>query len=343
MKKQKIALTWGGSGWHIFPLVSLYNYLWEENKYDFLWIGQEWELEERISSKNNIPFHHIATGKIRRYFDIRNFYEPLKNLTGFFQWIYYIYRYNIDIIFSKWGFVSVPLCLAWWVMWKKIYIHESDNSVGLANKVVSKIATKIFYTFPPKKLNYKHVVTGQILNSQLLDGIWNVHVPSNSRLKVVVIAWSQGSTIMFENVLKIIPDLPLVDFEIILWEKNLHFKKKLNIFVNTIVHDFVDQKELGVIYKNADIALTRGSSTVLWELYSFWIHSIIIPITQAGGHQIHNAEFFQNHFESDILDENKNLSLEMFRKIKKYQHLRKKDLNLDGFFDALKIIKREMN
>ena len=127
-----------------------------------------------------------------------------------------------------------------------------------------------------------------------------------------------------------------------MWEKNKDFKEKLNVFTNTIIHDFVDQKELWKIYKQTDIAITRWSATVLAELFYFWIHAIIIPITNAWDHQIYNAQYYKEKVWSDILDENNNLSLEIFRKLKKYQNLRKKDLNLEWFFDAMKIIEKEI-
>ncbi len=357
MSKKTIALTWGWTWGHIIPLLSVYNYFKEEDNYNFLWIGDETGLEAEIAEQNNIEFHDIAAGKIRRYFDWRNFYEPLKNLTGFFQGLYYIWKYKIDIIFSKWGYVSMPLAIAGKLMRKKIYIHESDIKMWLANKVVSKVATKVFNSFPNNNPSAfqaapfntkgsqkedKYVTTGQIMNPELLEWLTNLKLEENRKLKVLVIAGSQGSTIIFENLLKIIPDLPNIEFEIILWEKNKHFKEKLNIFTNTIVHDFVNQKKLWQIYKQTDIAITRGSATVLAELYYFGIHSIIIPITNAGNHQIHNAKYYKEKIWSDILDENKNLFLELFRKLDKYKNLRKKDLNLEWFFDAMKIIEKEI-
>ncbi|MDQ7008856.1 MAG: UDP-N-acetylglucosamine--N-acetylmuramyl-(pentapeptide) pyrophosphoryl-undecaprenol N-acetylglucosamine transferase [Candidatus Gracilibacteria bacterium] len=338
--KKTIALTGGGTGGHIIPLLSIYNYLKEEDSYKFLWIGEETGLEYDIAEENGIEFKDIAAGKIRRYFDFKNFYEPLKNFTGIFQGVYYIWKFKIDIIFSKGGFVSLPLCIAGKIMGKKIYIHESDIKMGLANKVISKIATKVFTSFP--KEGVKIITTGQILNPELLDGLNNLELKENKKLKVLVIAGSQGSTIIFENLIKIIEDLPNIEFEIILGEKNKHFREKLNIFTNTIVHDFVNQKELGIIYKQTDIAITRGSATTLSELYYFGIHSIIIPITNAGNHQIYNAQYYKEKVGSDILDENKNLSLEIFRKLNIYQNLRKNNLNLEGFFDAMKIIEKEI-
>lgn len=344
MSKKTIALTGGWTWWHIIPLLSFYNYLKEEDNYNFLWVGEETWLEYNIAEENNIEFHDIAAGKIRRYFDIKNFYEPLKNFTGIFQWIYYIWKYKIDIIFSKGWFVSLPLCIAGKIMWKKVYIHESDMKIGLANKVISRIATKVFTSFPHKSENNnsKFITTWQILNPELLEWLKDLNLEENKKLKVLVIAWSQGSTIIFKNLLKIIPDLQNIEFEIILWEKNKHFKKELNFFTNTIVHDFINQKKLWEIYKQTDIAITRGSATVLSELYHFGIHSIIIPITNAWNHQIYNAKYYQEKIWSDILDENNNLSLELFRKLNAYQNLRKKDLNLKSFFDAMKIIEMKI-
>jgi UDP-N-acetylglucosamine--N-acetylmuramyl-(pentapeptide) pyrophosphoryl-undecaprenol N-acetylglucosamine transferase len=340
--KKTIALTWGGSWGHIIPLLSVYNYLKEEDDYNFLWVWEQWELENKISIQNNIEFHDIASGKIRKYFDFRNFYEPLKNITGLFQGIFYILKYKIDIVFSKGWYVSLPLCFAAKIMWKKIYIHESDVKTWIANKIISKFATKIFHSFQKEKYSKREILTGQILNSWLLDGLIDLDVPNNDKMKVLVIAWSQGSTIIFKNLIKAIPDLPSVTFEIILWEKNLHFRDKLDIFVNTIVHDFVDQKTLWNIYKNTDIAITRGSATVLAELYYFGIHSIIVPVTNAWWHQIHNANYYNKEVWSDILDENKHLWLEIFRKLNKYQDFRKNSLNLEWFFDAMKTIEKEI-
>lgn len=83
------------------PLSALYNFLKEDDNYDFIWVGEQGGLEEEIAKKHNIVFKDIAAGKIRRYFSFKNFYEPLKNLTGICQGIYYILNSHIDIIFSK--------------------------------------------------------------------------------------------------------------------------------------------------------------------------------------------------------------------------------------------------
>lgn len=350
-KTINIALTGGGTGWHIVPLVSLYNYLQEsqkekesDSKYNFIWIGERDSLEKKYAEENNIPFLDISAGKIRRYFDIRNFYEPLKNLTGICESIYYIYKYKIDVVFSKGWYVSLPLCIAAKLMGKKIYVHESDSVTWLANSIVSKFATKVFYSFENEKtgIHKKHIHCGPIVNQELIDGIKTLDVTENEKLHVLVIAGSQGSTTIFKALLQILPDTQDIQFHIILWQKNTHFEEDFEVFKNVKTYDFVSQKKLGKILQKTDIAITRWSST-LWELFFFGIHSIIIPLTSTwGNHQYYNGLYFHKKYWSDLLDEDNNLNLEIFRLLQKYKSLRKWWLNLDNFFDGLKRIEEEL-
>jgi len=356
--KKKIALTWGWTGWHVFPLISIYNSLKRSKNIEFIWIWEEDSLEEEIAEKYKIEFHDIASWKIRRYFDWRNFYEPLKNLTWIFQWLYYILKYKIDLVFSKWGFVSLPLCIAAFILRKPIYIHESDTTTWLSNKLIWKIATKIFYTFPNNLIDWeKHILTWQILNPELLEvdiietpeppkqeSFFSKKTIDKEKIDVLVIAWSQGSKIIFENLISVLNNLLDLNFTIILWDKNQNFKQQFEKFSNVKTYDFVTQKELANLYQISDIAITRWWATTLWELFFFWIHSIIIPLSNsAWNHQQLNAEYFHKNFWFDILDENKNdFNMDLFRLLIKYKDLRKNWLNLKWFTRATDIIKEEL-
>lgn len=356
--KKKIALTWGGTWWHVFPLLSIYNSLKRSKTIELVWVWEEESLEESIAEQNKIVFYDIASWKIRRYFDWRNFYEPLKNITWIFQWLYYILKYKIDIIFSKWGFVSLPLCIAAYILRKPIFIHESDMATWLSNRIIWKIATKIFYTFPNDLIDWKkHILSWQILNPELLEvnvldkpeipkqeSYFSKKSIDKERIDILVIAWSQWSKIIFENLISVLNNLLDINFTIILWDKNLTFKKEFDNFSNVKTYDFVTQKELANLYQKTDIAITRSWATTLWELYFFWIHSIIIPLSNsAWNHQNLNAEYFNNNFWSDILDENKqDFNLDIFRTLTKYKDLRKNWLNLKWFTRATDIIKEEL-
>lgn len=339
-----IALTWGWTWWHVYPLLSVYNYLKEDKELKFIWVWEQDSLEEEEALKNRIPFEDISAWKIRRYFDIRNLYEPLKNVSWVTQWIQLIKKHKIDIIFSKWWYVSLPLCIAWKILWKKIFIHESDTVTWATNNIVWWLASKIFYTFPNKKIDWKkHILTWQILNPELIDYLDDLDVTENEKLSVMIIAWSQWSTRIFDSMLKILPNLQDINFHIILWEKNLHFREKFKEYKNIVAHDFITQKRLWKIYKNVDIAITRAWATTLWELNTFWIHSIIIPLKEsANNHQFENAIYFKNKFGSDLISDESNMEVEIFKLLQKYKDLRKVWLNIDKFFDPLKIIKDEI-
>ncbi len=343
---KKIIFTWGGTWGHVTPIISLYNYLWVDGKYDYMWLGERESLEEDAALTHDIEFHDISAGKIRRYFDIRNFYEPLKNLTGVFESLYYILKYKGDIIFSKWGFVSVPACIAGFILRKKIYIHESDSIMGLANKITSKLATKVFYSFSNEntdKENKKHIHCWAIVNPEMLDSVKSIDKNENEKLTVLVIAGSQWSEKIFENLTQILPDCSDIDFNVILGtNENPEIKEKLEDFDNVSTYGFISQKKLAKLYIKSDIAITRGSST-LWELFYFGIHSIIIPLKATGwNHQYHNALYFNENYGSDVLDEDDNLHLEMFRRLQKYKDLRKTGLNLEWYLDSLKTIAEEI-
>lgn len=344
-EKKIVALTGGSTGWHIFPLLSLYNYLKEDNKYDFLWVWEEESLEEETASKNHIEFLHIPAWKFRRYFDVKNFFEPLKNITWIFYWIYYILKYKIDLVFSKWGYVSIPLCIAAFILRKEIYIHESDIIAWKSNKFISKLATKVFYTFPNELTesgNPKYIVSWQILNPQIIDSVKSLEIEENEILEVLIVGGSQWSRAIFESMLKIIPKLQDIKFTIILWDKNLQFKDDFKKFSNVAVYEFVTQRKMGEIMTHIDIAVTRAWATTLWELTFFGIHSIIVPLpNSAGNHQEENAKYFEKVYWSDILWEN-NLDEKLLSKLIKYSYLRKSWLNLWWFFNALKIIDKEI-
>ncbi len=343
-EKKLIALSWWGTWGHIFPLISLYNYLKETKKYDFIWFWEEGNLEEEIANKYKIPFYDISAWKIRRYFDLRNFYEPLKNLSWIAEGIYYLKKLWVDIVFSKWWYVSLPVAIAAKLTWKKLFIHESDTVSWLSNKLVSNLADKVFYTFPNEKIDSKkYILSWQILNPELIDYLEDTNVVNWDKLNVIVIWGSQGSTNIFNALLKALPSLDFVHFHIILWEKNMHLRWDFKKFSNTTVHDFITQKRLWKILKDVDIAITRWGATTLWELYYFWVHSLIVPLkNSAWNHQMQNALYFKENFWSEILEDDENLWEKIVEKLTKYKDLRKVWLNLQNFFKPLNIIKEEI-
>ena len=339
----RVILTGGWTLGHIVPLVSFYMTLKDGNTIDFLWLGERNSFEEETAERYNIPFVDISAGKIRRYWDIRNFYEPLKNLSGIMQALWTIWRYKPDYIFSKGWFVTVPVSIAAFLSRTPLYVHESDNHMWLANKIGSKFAKKVFFTFPNELIdNSKYFLSGPIRNPEMLDYLESAIPNENEKLEVLVIAGSQGSKRIFEALKEVIPQTQDIHFHIILGEKNLDMRSDFEHLTQVKLYNSLDQKRLGRLMKDIDIAITRGSST-LWELTSFGIHSIIIPLKATGGdHQTKNAEYFHEKYGSDIIDEDSDLKSELTKKLNSYKDLRKNWLMLEDFLDPVKKIVSEI-
>jgi UDP-N-acetylglucosamine--N-acetylmuramyl-(pentapeptide) pyrophosphoryl-undecaprenol N-acetylglucosamine transferase len=176
-----------------------------------------------------------------------------------------------------------------------------------------------------------------------LDWLTNLNIEENEKLSVIIMWGSQGSTTIFNAMLKIIPKFEDIDFQVILWDKNLHFKEEFKKFSNVTTYDFVSQRKLWRIFKQIDIAITRWGATTLWELALFWIHSIIIPLKwSAWNHQELNAKYFNENFWSDVIVE-EDIENELPKKLNLYKDTRKSWLNLEWFFEALQTIEKEIN
>jgi UDP-N-acetylglucosamine:LPS N-acetylglucosamine transferase len=180
------------------------------------------------------------------------------------------------------------------------------------------------------------------MNPEMLDSVRSLSKEENEQLNILVIGGSQWAEKIFENLIKILPDCGDIIFHVILWtNENQKIKKSLLKHTNVKTYGFIPHSELAHLYILCDIAITRWSST-LWELFYFGVHSIIVPLRAAWNHQFKNAEYFNKNYWSDILDEDANLNLELFRKLQLYKSLRKRDLNLEWFLDGVKKIQEEI-
>ncbi len=306
--------TWG----HVFPIKSLIEYIYKNNEVSkkfnkILWFWLKNSLEDRICkwlNYQNLEFVPIFSGKIRRE---KSFWAIFKNildmfifLAGIFQCVFLLLKYKVDVIFCKWGFVAGPVVIAWRILRKKIYMHESDIVPGLANKLASKFASVIYSWFPDVFPWSRQV--GQILGDELIQFQPNEIDLSTfdlNKTNIVCVWGSQWSKTVYESVLEILEtDTALVEkfnFFIVLGTQNTDLGRSFASFDNVKTFDFVKQKEIWYLFSIWDMAITRGSATFLAEQKSFGLKSIIVPLPYTWwNHQYYNGLYYQKYFD-DIL------------------------------------------
>ena len=218
---KKIIMTGGGTAGHVTPNIALMPAL-KEAGYEIEYIGSINGMEKGLIEAQNIPYHGISSGKLRRYFDWKNFSDPFRVLKGYGQAISLMKKLKPDVVFSKGGFVSVPVVLAARHCHIPAIIHESDITPGLANKIAIKGAKKVCCNFP-ETMKYlppeKAVLTGSPIRQELFKGnpqnaLHLCNFPDHSKPVLLIIGGSLGSRIVNEAVRKILPEL-LKEFYVI--------------------------------------------------------------------------------------------------------------------------------
>ena len=145
---RRIVLTGGGTAGHVTPNVALIEVLRAEG-WDIHYIGTQDGIEhELIGRLPGVKYHSVPSGKLRRYFDVKNFTDPFKVLAGSVKAAHLIGQIKPDVVFSKGGFVSVPVVYGAWLHRVPVIVHESDMTPGLANRLSTPLCRAVCTTFP---------------------------------------------------------------------------------------------------------------------------------------------------------------------------------------------------
>lgn len=306
---KRIILTGGGTAGHVTPNIALLPRL-KELQYDIHYIGSYQGIEKDLIEPFHIPYHGISSGKLRRYFSMKNFTDPFRVLKGFHEANKLIKELKPDVIFSKGGFVSVPVVMAGKRNHVPTIIHESDITPGLANKISMPSATKICCNFPETLKSLpedKAVLTGSPIRQELLTGNREAarkfcHFTSDKPV-ILIIGGSLGAAAVNQAVRNILPEL-LKDFQII----HLCGKGKLDeSLINTEGYAQFEyiQKELKDLFALADIVISRAGANAICELLALRKPNILIPLPASAsrGDQILNARSFERQGFSIVLEE----------------------------------------
>lgn len=350
---KRIILTGGGTAGHVTPNIALLPQL-KERGYDIHYIGSYNGIEKELIEQFGIPYHGISSGKLRRYFSLQNFTDPFRVLKGFGEAKKLIQSLKPDVIFSKGGFVSVPVVIAGKQCRVPTIIHESDMTPGLANKLAIPSASKVCCNFPetlshlPKE---KAVLTGSPIRRELLSGDRDAALKfcnlSADKPVILIIGGSLGSVVVNSAVRAILPEL-LKEFQVIHLCGKGKTDASLKDLKGYVQFEYI-QKELKDLFALADIVISRAGANAICELLALHKPNLLIPLSAnaSRGDQILNARSFERQSFSIVLEEeelNNTVLLDAIQKLYKqkdvYISAMKNSLQQDSIQTILDLIEK---
>ena len=307
--KQKIFLTGGGTAGHVTPNLALIPGLLERG-YQVEYVGSHAGIERRLTEPLGIPYHAVAAGKLRRYFDWQNFTDVLRVMAGFFQALGLMISNRPHLLFSKGGFVATPVVWAAWLLRVPVIIHESDMTPGLANRLSLPFSRRVCYSFPETLAHlpkHKAVLTGIPVRDKLLHGD-----PEQARqwLKfdedkplLLVVGGSLGSQVINNAVRDVLQEL-LGRFNVVHICGAGHIEDTLSRLSGYRQYEYLDE-QLSHLFALTDIVVSRAGATMLFELLALRKPHLLIPLSRKAsrGDQILNAESFEQQGYSMVLQE----------------------------------------
>lgn len=306
---KRIVLTGGGTAGHVTPNIALLPKL-RELGYDVHYIGSYNGIEKTLIEARNVPYYGISSGKLRRYFDLKNFSDPFKVLKGFSEAYKLLKKLKPDVVFSKGGFVSVPVVIAAGRLHIPVVIHESDMTPGLANKLSIPSASKVCCNFP-ETMNHlpkgKSVLSGSPIREELLSGDRAKALKftglTGSKPVLLIIGGSLGSVVVNEAVRSILPKL-LKKFEIIHLCGKGKLDHSLSAMNGYVQYEYISE-ELKDLFALSDIVISRAGANSICEFLALRKPALLIPLSAAAsrGDQILNANSFQKQGYAAVLEE----------------------------------------
>ncbi|RSK25449.1 undecaprenyldiphospho-muramoylpentapeptide beta-N-acetylglucosaminyltransferase [Bacillus sp. HMF5848] len=311
MKKKTIVFTGGGTAGHVTPNIAIINEL-NKDTWNIHYIGSKKGIERELIEKVKIPYYEISSGKLRRYLDFENVVDMFRVVKGCLDARRILKKIKPDVVFSKGGFVSVPVIIAAKSLNIPTFIHESDMTPGLANKISQRFATKIFTSFEETKQYFpasKTTVIGSPIRKEILTGDDKKAREfldfTEAKPIITIMGGSLGARKINEVVRASLPEL-LYTYQIV------HLCGKGNLDESLMSQRGYKQfeyvhGELADILAATDYVITRGGSNAIFEFLALQIPMVIIPLglNQSRGDQIMNAKSFAEKGYSLTLEEEK--------------------------------------
>lgn len=307
---KKVLFTGGGTAGHVSVNVALIPEF-KKAGYEMSYIGSKNGIEKEMIEKiSDINYHAISSGKLRRYFSWENFIDPFKVMKGIVDSIFIIKKEKPNFVFSKGGFVSVPVCIAAKIMRVPTILHESDLTPGLANKINIKFCNHIFTTFE-ETLKYLPSQKSSLIGAIVRDEIYTGNASNgyelcgfnNEKPVILVIGGSLGSKILNDFIWNNIDELTK-KYQIVHIVGKNSFNSSMEGITGYKQFEFIN-KELFDIFQIVNFAISRAGANSIYEFLALDIPSILVPLglNQSRGDQIENAKFFEKNGFSKVVTE----------------------------------------
>ena len=345
---EKIIFCGGGTLGHFTPNIAIYENL--KSTYDFFYICSQNGMEKKML-ENVMPYAEIPTAKLIRSFSLKNLLLPFKLIKSTLLAKKILREQKPALIFSKGGFASVPVVLAGKMLKIPCITHESDRTLGLANKLIAKKCKYVCTSFKETANLIKNgIYTGTPIRKQIFNGnkhkVIKRHALNTEKRTILVIGGSLGSENINNTIYLALNDL--ANYNII------HVtgigKSKENIKQDNYIQlEFV--QDIENYYASADIVITRGERNTLFELLALKKTTIIIPLgtSQSRGDQIENAKYFQMHklasviYEEDLSKEKLVSTIESVFNNEKMLVRNMESIYKDGTKEVCAIIQKTLN
>ena len=295
---KRIVLTGGGTAGHVTPHLALLPHLLQEG-YDVHYIGTEEGIEHRMMTLPGVTYHVVKSGKLRRYFDWKNFTDPFRVIAGAVEAGRLMKQLKPDVCFSKGGFVSVPVVIGAKRRGVPVLCHESDLTPGLANKICSRYAQKIATTFPEcaQALGEKAVCTGTPMRPELFSGSREKGLAlcgfDGEKPVLLMMGGSSGAQSVNQALRAALPQL-LEQMDVLHITGKGNLDESLNGLKGYRQFEFLSA-ELPDALACADLVLSRAGSNAIFEFQALKKPMLLVPYPKGAsrGDQILNAESFR--------------------------------------------------
>lgn len=330
LNKNKICFTGGGTGGHIYPGLAVLDELrvkFQENNISLytIWIGCSKGMDKSIVSKakdmKNQPcvnkFYGIPSGKLRRYFSLKNISDIFKIIGGFFTSLIIMVKEKPAALFSKGGFVSVPPCLAAKILKIPVYTHECDFTLGLANKINLKSASKMFVSYEETKNllsqndKKKIIVSGNpvrpvFYNADIQQGFNFLGIKNKSKPILLVVGGSSGARqinqLVYDNIDFLCENFIVVHQTGLVNTTQEKSQELVQNYSDYHPYDFIYEQMPNVVAAS-DIVMGRAGANSIWEAAVLLKPMLLIPLCGHGtrGDQVDNAKFFEEKKAAKVL------------------------------------------